>query len=142
MASLFNVVGLNNGLFIQTHRNTMIKISLAVYILAIMFLAPSYSEATGVQLLEQCRETQTYLRTDKMRFPAYVGRCLGVLEGVRHSMILIDGNNYKTCFPKNGIINSEAVDIIVDYLNSHRHLLHQNETHLILLAYQNAFPCR
>lgn len=74
-----------------------------------------------------------------------LGYCLGVLEGVRITMMLQKAQlpqGYRICFPEpRGIRNEQAVRIIVKYLNEHPADLHRSPTLLTLLAYRDAYPC-
>ncbi|WP_154859862.1 Rap1a/Tai family immunity protein [Pseudomonas fluorescens] len=73
------------------------------------------------------------------------GYCIGVLEGVRVTMMLHNellAPEYKTCFPKSGIINEQATRIIVKYLNDHPADLHKPPSFLTLLAFKDAYPCK
>lgn len=73
------------------------------------------------------------------------GFCLGVVEGVRNTMLLLESlidKSRRTCFPEKGINNGQAVRIVLKYLNEHPADLHQDQTYLALMAFRDAYHCK
>jgi hypothetical protein len=102
----------------------------------------------GNYLLANCTIAKKYIDGettetggDTFRF----GMCLGVVEGARNMMMLMESvldKSRRTCFPENGIKNDQAVRIVLKYLNDHPAELHQDQTYLTFMAMRNAFHCK
>jgi hypothetical protein len=108
-------------------------------------LAASAALADGNKLLSQCQDAEYYLDTKEVRSELSIGRCMGLLQGVRNTMVILDTAlelPLRTCWPKDGINNGQAVRIVVRYLKDNPEQLHQDEVFLTLLAYKAAYPCR
>lgn len=102
--------------------------------------------ADGNKLLEQCQ--QAVRAMDKVTTPSIdllgVGRCMGMVEGVRNTMVIFKSalpDNLKVCFPKQGIDNGQAARILEKFLHDNPAMLDQNETFLTIVAFKQAYPC-
>lgn len=74
-----------------------------------------------------------------------LGQCIGVTEAVRNTMMSLDSRlvpEMRTCFPANGVINSQGIRIVVRYLEAHPENLDLDQSLLSLLAYKQAYPCK
>ena len=111
----------------------------AIFISSIL-LAPNVS-ADGNELLKQCLATERFLDTNKITNGVDVGRCFGIGQGVRQSMVVLKEGIIRACFPEKGINNGQATRIIVSYLKKNPSKLHKHEVLLIMLAYADAYPC-
>jgi len=101
---------------------------------------PAQLWADGNELLKQCVAAEKVLEGGDLRVPLDVGLCLGMVIGVRDTMSIMTLNNekIKVCFPKGGITNGQSIRIVSHYLKNNLSELHENE---ILLAMQ-AYPCK
>lgn len=107
------------------------------------FLLSSTLLANGNDLLHDCLIAEKYIDTESMPNvleALSIGNCLGLGQGVRNSMQLIDDKK-RACFPNNGIVNTQATRIIVSYLKKNPGKLHKSEVFLIMRAYMDAYPC-
>jgi hypothetical protein len=103
--------------------------------------------ADGNKLLENCQ--QAVRAIDKTTNPSdealFVGRCFGMVEGVRNTMVILNSalpDKIKVCFPKNGIDNGQAVRIVDKFLRDNPAMLDQPDTFLIMVAFKQAYPCK
>ncbi|MNC75341.1 hypothetical protein D3C75_1268560 [compost metagenome] len=48
----------------------------------------------------------------------------------------------RTCWPKDGISNQQAVRIVVKYLNDNPAKLNKDQTFLTMMALREAYPCK
>jgi len=102
----------------------------------------------GNYLLTNCTIAKRYIDGsttetggDTFRF----GVCLGVVEGARNMMMLMESlldKSRRTCFPENGIKNDQAVRVVLKYLNDHPAELHQDQTYLTFMALRDAYRCK
>jgi hypothetical protein len=74
-----------------------------------------------------------------------MGQCLGLIEGVRNSMLILNDNlpkNYQLCVPKEGVTNMQALVIVDKFLHDNPAMLNLDQTGLVMLAYKKAYPCK
>ncbi len=105
-------------------------------------LIPPSIHADGSTLLEQCLVTERYLETKEMGNSFNIGMCLGILQGVRYTMQIMNDGAIKICLPEQIITNGQAVRIVTSYLKRNPASLHKNEVALIMSAFIEAFPCK
>lgn len=103
--------------------------------------------ADGNALLEHCQQVMRVVdaESSKNTNPVGAGQCLGMLEGVRSTMTILHTalpENYRICFPKNGISNGQAARIVIKFLEDNPAILNQDATFLSLLAFKEAYPCK
>ncbi|KJZ44858.1 Rap1a/Tai family immunity protein [Pseudomonas fluorescens] len=110
-------------------------------------MASGTALADGNKLLEQCQ--QAVRAMDNIPSSSIdllgVGRCLGIVEGVRNTMVIYKSalpDNMKVCFPKQGIDNGQATRILEKFLHDNPAMLDQNETFLTIVAFKQAYPCK
>jgi hypothetical protein len=73
-----------------------------------------------------------------------VGYCLGLTQGVRQTMRLLNEElptTYQTCFP-DGTTNGQGMRIVLKYLKDHPEQLQEDAVSLVYLAYKTAYPCK
>lgn len=68
-----------------------------------------------------------------------------MVQGVRNTMQYLDGvletNSRVVCWPEKGIVNGQAVRIVMAYLRNNPDKLHEDEVILTMLAFKSAYPC-
>ena len=112
--------------------------------LLLIAIAPSLSQADGNKLLEYCIEAEKHLEKKEVNNPFSIGFCLGMIQGVRNTLIIINEiqpKNLQLCWPDGGINNSQAVRILLNYLRSNPENLHKDEVLLTMLSFQKAYKC-
>lgn len=127
------------------------KSALAPVTLSLLMSSPAMAEGKindGNYLLANCTIANRYIDGattetggDTFRF----GLCLGLVEGVRNTMFLIESALDKsrlTCFPENDINNNQATRIVLKYLNDHPADLHLDQTYLAWIAFRDAYKCK
>lgn len=114
-------------------------------LLAALCLPLGSAIADGNELLSQCQNAEHFMDTGQVRDTNSIGFCLGMLQGVRNTMTILDQGlspPMRTCFPSEGIDNGQAVRIVVQYLKRHPEKLHEDEVLLSMLGFRSAFPCK
>ncbi|MGH9878299.1 MAG: Rap1a/Tai family immunity protein [Nitrososphaerales archaeon] len=101
----------------------------------------------GNGFLKACRLTVKFIDDEPITEDRglEVGYCLGLIEGVRNSMILLNPHlpkDYKVCFPSSLITNRQAARIVVKYLDNHPAILDKDKTLLTMYAFADAYPCK
>jgi hypothetical protein len=112
-------------------------------VLAILLVC-EVAVADGNRLLSECLDTEQYMDTKKMHNAPAISRCLGLLQGVRNTMIILDSGldpSLRVCWPKEGINNGQAVRIVLHYLKANPEQLHKDEVLLAMIAFRSAYPC-
>ncbi|WP_414860314.1 Rap1a/Tai family immunity protein [Pseudomonas sp. 10-1B] len=104
---------------------------------------------TGNNLLQHCKQTVYLLDNNFNATPGTndleVGRCIGLVEGVRHTMIYLSSvmpKDIEVCWPKNGITNGQAVRIVTRWLETHPEQLQENPTYLVMKSFIDAYGCK
>lgn len=111
-------------------------------IIFFMSLVPIPAFADGKDLLAQCVAAERFMESDSKDDALKVGLCIGLVQGVNNTMqIMNSGSKVKVCFPKGGITNAQAIDIVLTYLRTNPSKLHQNEVLLAMSAFGSKFPC-
>lgn len=102
----------------------------------------------GNDLLKSCKAllAATAKNPEPMNVGDFAqGACLGIIEGVRTTMVVLNGNlspELRTCFPPKGIINEQAIRIVVKYLEDNPAKLNEDRAVLTATAYNQAYPCK
>lgn len=107
----------------------------------------------GNRLLERCRPAMAYLETGKATSVGVeninAGFCIGYIAGMKDGLLMgmyaakeqrVRGLG--VCIPELGIENSQAVRIVMKYLNDHSNKLHEPDLTLVVKAFQEAYPCK
>ena len=105
--------------------------------------------ADGNDLLSSCSALETFM--DSKDLPegeeSNAGTCLGLIEGIitiTH-LATVAGNAgqlISVCWPNDEtIINGQAVRVVLSYLRKNPKELHIDQSVLVLLAYDDAYPC-
>ena len=113
----------------------MIKI-FPILLLASLYITNAYADDTGgvsgYELQEFCREPTTH------------SICLGYLAGVRElsiEMFQLGKMPETICFPA-GTTNKQTIIIVIEYLNDNPRFLHMSAARLVMIALENAYPCK
>lgn len=114
---------------------------------AVLLCASTVASADGNKLLQECQEAERYLDSKEIQNELAIGKCLGLLEGVRQTlMILEDHPEINICWPKAegrvGIKNGQAVRVVLNYLRRNPAQLNHNQVALAILAFGDAYPCK
>ena len=98
----------------------------------------------GNELIKQCTDGVRHMDGGKANSFFDIGHCLGLTQGVRQTLIIVDDDQpkiYKTCIPES-ITNGQGMRIVLKYLQDNPDKLHESEAILVYLAYRKAFPCK
>jgi hypothetical protein len=99
------------------------------------------SAADGNQLLDACQQAVKYFDGDKTDVDRFKGLyCLGLVEGTRNTMALLDQQDPAACVPAS-VTNTQAVRIVEQYLRANPQKLHLDASANILLSLMTAYPC-
>ena len=108
----------------------------------------------GNELLAGCQAAVNQMDGGSIEDPSFssglaFGECLGILMGVRTTMIMYEvagdlpqDNYLRSCFPETGISNGQAARIVTSYLKRNPAALHEDGTHLAVFAFLDAYPCK
>lgn len=115
-------------------------------IAAALAYTPTAVLADGNDFLKSCAGAENFVAhqltpSDTFEF----GRCIGLVNGATTAMLLMNShvaNEYRNCVPKNGVQSGQGLLITMKYLRNHPEYLAQNDVGLVMLALQDAFPCR
>lgn len=125
------------------------KAGIAGAVALVGMLASGVALATdGNDLLKSCKALLAATAKDPQ--PMNVGdfaqgTCMGVIEGVRTTMMVLNGNldpELRTCLPPKGITNEQAIRIVVKYLEDNPAKLNEDRGVLTVIAYHQAYPCK
>lgn len=122
------------------------KAGIAAAVALVGTMSSGGAMADGNLLLDHCQQVMRAM--DKTTAPAdeplFVGRCLGMVEGVRNTLVILNSalpEKIKVCFPKKGIDNGQAVRIVDKFLRENPAMLDQPDTFLVMMAFRQAYPC-
>lgn len=112
-----------------------------IFSLLIIFSHQAQAEITGVELLKACQGDikKTHQAPGKVFCLGYVS---GYLDSYMISSEVHSANKKLFCLPAKGLSNTEATQIVVDYLNHNSYKLTQSARSLIILAFIQKFPCK
>lgn len=68
------------------------------------------------------------------------GYCVGLVSGIAETIISSDSPT--ACFPKSSVTREQTVRIVVKYLNNHPEQLHLSASSLVMVSFEEAFPCK
>lgn len=108
-------------------------------------------EPTGAQLLDECQVAAKggpNAPEDAAELAKGM-RCLGYLSGVRDTYLFWKNTNntqkakayVPACIPEEAT-NFELARVVVKYLNDHPNQLHKSYRLLVMLALEDAYPCK
>lgn len=106
--------------------------------------APISASGSGIELLHICKTTRDLEQLTQPVDAVGVGRCLGLVEGVRQTIqvMQIQQERNIVCFKnKKGFTNKENVRILVEYLENNTDKLDMNDSVLTMLALADKYPC-
>ena len=113
-----------------------------VTLITILFI-PTFSHADGNKFLAQCLNAEKVIDTNEIKEPLDFGFCLGLIQGVRNTMVVMnESSDIKICLPEGGIRNDQGVRVVLSYLKKNPASLHKNEVFLTMLAFMDAYPCK
>ena len=112
-----------------------------------LWIRPAHAD--GNAALAQCQTTLRILDAGEptpgsanIKTASDANFCLGLVQGVvQTALIYEEAGSRMICIPGKGIKNEQGVRIFVRYLSDHPEQLHMNETVLLFIALQTAFPC-
>ena len=123
-----------------------------ILVLAILLLLPSvvFGVVSGNDLKNLCfaekektsdKVTKEWLDVSCMLYVqgTILGWKAGMIMGSRDEMA--DKNNGRICISENSIA-TEWASIVTKYLKSHPEKLHQPATFMVIMAMEEAFPCK
>ena len=133
--------------------NCLLAVSAIIFLAVLIpYCIPAYAEDTrvdGKRLLQTCQSARDFInnssenvdRESALFCNDYI---TGYMESENVSRIYLMSGKYHTnyCLPKNGVSNSELVNLIINYLASNNQHLELPATEVmdnVLLEY---FPCR
>lgn len=96
---------------------------------------------TGNEFLEMCENSLSNDSNKNLTFTA--GYCVGAIQ-VAGDLLPFANDNIKgpkVCLPPS-VTNKQVTRIVVKHLKDHPESLHLNSTSLMIVALQNAFPCK
>jgi Ssp1 endopeptidase immunity protein Rap1a len=117
---------------------TLCVIGVVLLLLAALAAAGNPLEHDGNELLAVCRDA-VRIRDAGGHGSAQAGYNAGYCDALVESMPQMYVASF--CLPQAGIGTSQAVRIIVRYLESHPERLHLNQKDLLIEAFRDAFPC-
>lgn len=129
-------------------KSSINKIILSI---ALMLFLSSESIAVddGHSLLRECKDAENYLNTGKFKNEnGYtVGKCLGLLQGVKVAMQLVrddlSSNKYKSCPPESSFSNATALKIVLKHLRDHPAVVNSGTDAIkVMQAFKYAYPCK
>src|SRR5713101_1515252 len=95
---------------------------------------------SGNFILRFCKELAANVPVGRLTNPQMSGVCMGEIVGISVVGHLITGES-KFCRPKQATRN-QALLVVVHFMESHPNMLHYDFESLILLALQDAWPCK
>jgi hypothetical protein len=103
----------------------------------------------GRTLLKECTAVLRTLDSQKMGDELHVGRCSGYVHGFHVGYIVGRGGPDGTagtatgliCFPSPPRPADHMIRILVDWLQRHPTLLHEDQSVVTTRAFMDAFPC-
>jgi hypothetical protein len=101
--------------------------------------------ADGNELLENCRASILYMDRTPNSDSFGSGLCLGITEGVLNTMVALGpqlAKESRICLPDDGIKAGQAVRVVYKYLQDNPATLHLEDTTLVRIAFQRAYPCK
>lgn len=116
--------------------------------ITIMLLLSNKAFSDGNELLSQCNAAINFMdypsqsHEDNDLFS--MAFCLGLMQGMTNLNRIYEIQLNKRalfCTP-DGINNGQAARIVVKYLKEHPEMLHEHKIHLIVRAFQGAYPCK
>lgn len=130
--------------YVRAQEALLVKLRRTTFLVTLL-LAPLACFADGNKLLQQCTSAEHFLDTRQIRDEHDIGMCLGMVQGVRNTMIILDSvldKRLRLCWPEKGIDNGQAVRIVTRFLRSIPAKLHEDEVLLTMLAFRDAYPCK
>jgi Rap1a immunity proteins len=106
-------------------------------------------ERTGIKLLEECQlATKSTSDLTNSEMPKAV-HCFGYLSGTSDTLVFWGEANRRSkggtpppaCIPESAT-TGELARVVVKYLNDHPNRLHLNYGVLVILALEDAYPCK
>ncbi len=125
-------------------------------VLILSFFSPTYAYAqasyiSGSDLLRACKKSlfisEGIMASATSEDMLQGGWCVGVVAAARDiNAGATEGGllprQYGVCLPSGGVINEQAIRIVVHYLEENPHQLHIPAAVVATLAFRGSFPCR
>ncbi len=107
---------------------------------SILLILPLTGYADGNALLTKCSSAISIQDNDGNYDDLLgAGICIGLVQGV--SEMLTDGNTWGVCL-HDGVKKSQMIRVVTQYLRDNPKYLHYSETILVLIAFEDAWPCQ
>jgi hypothetical protein len=125
------------------------RLPLLVALTTLTVFSPAFGD--GNSLLRCCLEAERVLDDPRIIPGQETGFCLGMVVGVRDTLIDYDTAYEKSgcvivgpkmCWPKETITNGQSVRVVVKYLKDNPNQLHQPDRILVRMALKKAFECK
>lgn len=118
----------------------------SLLLLAFLIGSSPIARADGNKFLQECQESERFLDSKEVRNEFAIGHCIGLIEGIKHTLMLVDDPQVKVCWPRSdrriGITNGQAVRVVLSFLRNNTARLHESEVVLVILAFKDAYPCK
>jgi len=116
-------------------------IEVIVLLAGFLLLSPSsYAANDGNTLLEWCADAEKSMDNPNASVDYQKAAfCGGMVEGVRGTQMSMSGQ-FKACIPV--ISNGQAIRVVLAYLRKNPARLHENQVHLVMDAFKDAYPCK
>lgn len=102
--------------------------------------------ADGNSLLAGCTEALRVIDTKAESGDMLpIGVCMGQIEGTRKTMMMYNTllpEAAQTCFPPYGFPNTQAIRIVVKFLQDNPEMLNQDDVSLTMTSFRRAYPCK
>ncbi|MCJ1886089.1 hypothetical protein LNN38_14640 [Pseudomonas sp. LA21] len=101
------------------------------------------SAVDGNHLLSVCHDYVAAMDgKGKLNSPFDRGYCAGMIHGTLDMAASTSDSTFRVCLPPSSVTTSQATRVVVKYLESNPEQLHLRDTELVIMAFQNAFPCK
>jgi hypothetical protein len=120
----------------------------ALFLLPVAAFGQTHDDHTGTSLLRECKAATSPGTTDSVN-NLETGLCIGLVRGVMGTMQMWKVERYTVkeqmdmhgCIPHQ-VEESEAIRVVLKYLNDHPDRLHLDDTILIHTALLDEYPCK
>lgn len=114
-----------------------------IFLATSIFFIPAFSHGAGngEALQRSCIAADSAISGAHSENPTQAAYCLGLIKGVKDTMLILGNDSLNLCFPESGISAGQSVKVVLSYLNDNPQLINEGDAVLALLAFKNAFQC-